>query len=146
MANNHYYISLSTPAPQKSAPRRPPLTPSTVSSPCLSIHTPIATRRDSGSGSPTKASILLAKVASVPGTPRRETSNSSPQSPNVSTAEMRSSPLYSSHDQRPALWRSESARYSSQQRQQEGYISFPDFEKFCQGQSPYADQRQQVQT
>lgn len=55
--------------------------------------------------------------------------------------------------ERPVVWRSESARYVTQYRQQgkhisvvpvsfervsngvlDGYISFPDYEKFCQSQ------------
>jgi len=118
MANNsRYYYSLPTQAPQsRSGSRRPPLTPSTVSSPCLST-APIATRRDSGAGSPTKASALLAKVVSHPSTPRGETPTSSPMcTPDARTDGMQSSPVYSS--QRPAVWRSESARYVHQQRQQ----------------------------
>ncbi|CAI6333325.1 unnamed protein product [Periconia digitata] len=134
--NNQYYYSLPTQAPQsRSGSRRPPLTPSTVSSPCISTHAPVVTRRDSGTGSPTKASTLLAKVASHPSTPRVETPS---VSPNV--LDMRSSPISSS--ERPGVWRSESARYVQQYRQQDGYISFPDFEKFCQQQNPYQNQQQ----
>ncbi|KAK7189990.1 hypothetical protein PSPO01_03711 [Paraphaeosphaeria sporulosa] len=44
---------------------------------------------------------------------------------------------------RPAVWRSESARYVHQYRQQDGYISFPDFEKFCQSQNPYQQPRRE---
>ncbi|KAF1971753.1 hypothetical protein BU23DRAFT_469742 [Bimuria novae-zelandiae CBS 107.79] len=141
MANNtRYYYSLPTQPPQQprstSGSRRPPLTPSTVSSPCLTTQSTIASRRDSGSGSPTKASALLARVASHPSTPRGETPSSSPiVSPDVR------GPMYS--PDRPAVWRSESARYVHQYRQQDGYISFPDFEKFCQSQNPYQrDQRE----
>ncbi len=117
--NTKYYYSLPTQAPQqqRSGSRRPPLTPSTVSSPCLTTHAPIASRRDSGSGSPTKASALLAKVASHPTSPRGETPATSPlPSPTSRPAEMHSSPLYS--PERPAIWRSESARYVRQYRQQ----------------------------
>ncbi|KAF2659001.1 hypothetical protein K491DRAFT_675933 [Lophiostoma macrostomum CBS 122681] len=138
MANNQqYYYSLPTQAPsqQRSGSRRPPLTPSTVSSPCITTHAPVASRRDSGSGSPTKASALLAKVASHPATPRGEAPTSPMPSPAPQPAEMHSSPLYS--PERPSVWRSESARYVRQYRQQDGYISFPDFEKFCQSQNPY---------
>lgn len=119
MANNsRYYYSLPTQAPQsRSGSRRPPLTPSTVSSPCVSTHAPIASRRDSGSGSPTKASALLAKVASHPATPRGDTPTTSPaQSPDTRSPDMHSNPMYS--PERPAVWRSESARYVHQYRQQ----------------------------
>jgi hypothetical protein len=119
MANNtRYYYSLPTQPPQQprstSGTRRPPLTPSTVSSPCLTTQSTIASRRDSGSGSPTKASALLAKVASHPPTPRVETPLGSP----VSSPEenMHSNPMYS--PDRPAVWRSESARYVHQYRKQ----------------------------
>ncbi|KAH7122702.1 hypothetical protein B0J11DRAFT_436749 [Dendryphion nanum] len=113
----------------RSGSRRPPLTPSTVSSPCISTHTPIATRRDSGSCSPTRASALLAKVVSHPTTPRGEVSTPSAlPSPAERTNEMQSSPVYT--PERPQVWRSESDRYVRQYRQQDGYISFPDFEKF----------------
>ncbi|KAJ4302996.1 hypothetical protein N0V90_001887 [Kalmusia sp. IMI 367209] len=147
MANNNnsnrYYYSLPVQAPQQprsaSGSRRPPLTPSTVSSPCLTTQSTIASRRDSGSGSPTKASALLAKVASHPPTPRGETPSASPMpSPDV---RMHSTPMYS--PERPAVWRSESARYVHQYRQQDGYISFPDFEKFCQSQNPYQNQQRE---
>ncbi|KAF2446213.1 hypothetical protein P171DRAFT_357675 [Karstenula rhodostoma CBS 690.94] len=142
MANNtRYYYSLPTQPPQQSrsasGSRRPPLTPSTVSSPCLTTQSTIASRRDSGSGSPTKASALLARVASHPSTPRAETPMGSPMS--SPEERMHSSPMYSTD--RPAMWRSESARYVHQYRQQDGYISFPDFEKFCQSQNPYQQQR-----
>lgn len=162
--NNKYYYSLPTPAPQqhRSGSRRPPLTPSTVSSPCLTTHAPVVTRRDSGSGSPTKASILLAKVACNPSTPKGGTPTASPlPSPTTRHAEMHSSPLYS--QERPSVWRSESARYVRQYRQQgmhfpkhisdpklhntdidpDGYISFPDFEKFCEAQNPYETQHRE---
>ncbi|OAG05761.1 uncharacterized protein CC84DRAFT_1092259 [Paraphaeosphaeria sporulosa] len=144
MANNtRYYYSLPTQPPQQprstSGSRRPPLTPSTVSSPCLTTQSTIASRRDSGSGSPTKASALLAKVASHPSTPRAETPMGSPMS--SPEERMHSSPMYS--PDRPAVWRSESARYVHQYRQQDGYISFPDFEKFCQSQNPYQQPRRE---
>ncbi|KAF2868387.1 hypothetical protein BDV95DRAFT_500847 [Massariosphaeria phaeospora] len=142
--NTKYYYSLPTPAPQhhRSGSRRPPLTPSTVSSPCVTTTVPIATRRDSGSGSPTKASALLAKVACHPTTPRNEASIASPiSSPTQRPADVDSSPPYSI--ERPAVWRSESARYVGQYRQQDGYISFPDFEKFCQTQSSYESQHRE---
>ncbi|KAF1953173.1 hypothetical protein CC80DRAFT_507368 [Byssothecium circinans] len=140
--NNRYYYSLPTQAPQsRSGSRRPPLTPSTVSSPLLTTHAPVVTRRDSGTGSPTKASTLLAKVASNPSTPRGETPSSPMVTPDSRTAEMHSSPHYS--PERPGVWRSESARYVRQYRQQDGYISFPDFERFCQQQNPYERERQE---
>ncbi|KAF2474359.1 uncharacterized protein BDR25DRAFT_216502 [Lindgomyces ingoldianus] len=142
MANNKYYVSLPTQAPQhsRSGSRRPPLTPSTVSSPCLTTHAPVATRRDSGSGSPTKASALLAKVASHPTSPKGETPVSSPIASSRPT-ETHSSPLYT--PERPAVWRSESARYVRQYKKQDGYISFPDFEKFCATQNPYESQHRE---
>lgn len=123
MANNtRYYYSLPTQPPQQprstSGSRRPPLTPSTVSSPCLTTQSTIASRRDSGSGSPTKASALLAKVASHPSTPRTETTMCSPMS--SPEERMHSSPMYSSD--RPAVWRSESARYVHQYRQQGKHV------------------------
>lgn len=119
MANNtRYYYSLPTEAPERSrsGSRRPPLTPSTVSSPCLTTHVPMTSRRDSSgsSGSPTKASALLAKVVSSPTTPRGDTPHGSPMpSPE---SRMHQSPAYSS--QRPAVSRTESDRYVRQYRQQ----------------------------
>ncbi|KAF2742241.1 hypothetical protein M011DRAFT_481844 [Sporormia fimetaria CBS 119925] len=131
-SDNKCYYSLPTQPPQhKAGIRRPPLTPSTVSSPCLSTHTSLATRRDSGTGSPTKASALLAKVAANPVSPRGETpTTSSIPCPTTKDTEMHSSdPRYT--PERPAMWRSESARYVRQYRQQDGYVSFPEFEKFA---------------
>lgn len=73
---------------------------------------------------------------------------------------LNSEPSYSSD--RPAMSRTESDRYVRQYRQQgkhtqtrlistatsnitlDGYISFPDFEKFCQTESPYGQQDQQA--
>ncbi|RMZ73198.1 hypothetical protein GMOD_00009005 [Pyrenophora seminiperda CCB06] len=118
---------------------RPPLTPSTVSSPCLTTLAPTTCRRDSAtSGSPHKASILLAKVASSPTTPRGETPPGSPML--APRSRLNSEPAYSA--ERPAMSRTESDRYVRQYRQQDGYISFPDFEKFCQTQDVYAQQEQ----
>lgn len=141
MANNSgYYYSLPTEAParSRSGSRRPPLTPSTVSSPCLTTLVPVASRRDSGtSGSPTKASTLLAKVVSAPPTPRETPAGSPLPSPEL---RMHSTPAYSY--ERPTVSRTESERYVRQYRKQDGYISFPDFEKFCQTENPY-DQHNQ---
>ncbi|KAL6708173.1 hypothetical protein ACN47E_003357 [Coniothyrium glycines] len=145
MANNsRYYYSLPTEAPQRSrsGTRRPPLTPSTVSSPCITTLAPVPSRRDSGtstSGSPTKASALLARVASSPTTPRCETPGLSP----LPSPETRMHPTPQCSTGRPAVWTSESERYVSQYKQQDGYISFPDFEKFCESQNPYDQQQQQ---
>jgi len=124
----NHYSSLPTQAPQiqRSGSRRPPLTPSTVSSPCLTTHAPIASRRDSGSGSPTKASALLAKVASHPTSPRGETPTTSPlPSPTTGSAEMHSSSMYS--PDRPTVSRSESARYVRQYRQQGKHYRQPNW-------------------
>lgn len=55
---------------------------------------------------------------------------------------LNSEPSYTSD--RPAMSRTESDRYVRQYRQQDGYISFPDFEKFCQTESPYVQQEQQT--
>lgn len=118
-SNTKYYYSLPTQPPQqsRSGSRRPPLTPSAVSSPCITTHAPIASRRDSGSGSPTKASALLARIASNPVSPRGETPTASPMpSPTTKNAELASSPLYT--PERPFIARSESARYVRQYRQQ----------------------------
>ncbi|KAF2999368.1 hypothetical protein E8E13_006269 [Curvularia kusanoi] len=133
-AYNAYYYSLPMDAPQRSrsgSRRRPALSPSTVSSPCITTHAPIASRRDSAgsatsSGSPVKASALLAKVASSPPTPRGEVPTP------IASPESRMHPSYSM--ERPTVWRSESDRYVHQYRKQDGYISFPDYEKFCQSQ------------
>ncbi|KAH8725212.1 hypothetical protein GQ44DRAFT_616105 [Phaeosphaeriaceae sp. PMI808] len=134
--NNRYYYSLPTEAPERSrsGSRRPPLTPSTVSSPCLTTLVSLPRRDSAGSsGSPTKAHAMLAKVVSSPATPRGETSTSPASSPTESrTVEYHSNATYSS--ERPTVSRTESDRYVRQYRQQDGYISFPDFEKFCQGQ------------
>lgn len=158
-----YYYSLPTEAPKRSrsGSRRPALSPSTVSSPCITTHAPIASRRDSAasatsSGSPTKASVLLAKVASSPTTPRGEI-----PSPMASPE----SRMHSSYSvERPVVWRSESDRYVTQYRQQgkhvshrskscnranavsDGYISFPDYEKFCQSQYQYDQRHTAVRT
>ncbi|KAF1839051.1 hypothetical protein BDW02DRAFT_618181 [Decorospora gaudefroyi] len=140
-SNPRYYYSLPTEAPERSrsGSRRPPLTPSTVSSPCLTTLVPVASRRDSAtSNSPTKASILLAKVASSPTTPRGETPPGSPMLSPVTRTHSASAHV----PERPTMSRTESERYVRQYRQQDGYISFPDFEKFCESQNPYDQHRQ----
>jgi hypothetical protein len=126
MASNEksYYTLPTQPPQQRPGSRRPPLTPSTVSSPCLSTAAPIVTRRDSASGSPTKAEALLAKVVSNPVSPRGESPSSSPMpSPTTRPGEMHPSPMYT--PERPAVWRSESARYVRQYRQQGKHPSSP---------------------
>lgn len=144
MATNlRYYYSLPTEAParSRSCGRRPPLTPSTVSSPCLTTLVPMASRRDSGSGtsgSPTKASTLLAKVVSSPATPRETPAGSPFPSPEM---RMQSTPAYPC--ERPTVSRTESERYVRQNRQQDGYISFPDFENFRQGHIDYNQHQKQ---
>jgi len=121
MTNNaRYYYSLPTEAPRsRSGSRRPPLTPSTVSSPCLTTLMSMP-RRDSASssGSPTKAHALLAKVVSTPTTPRGENpptpTSSSPTESRNNAYQSTSSYSYES----PTMWRSESDRYVRQYRQQ----------------------------
>ncbi|OCK81275.1 hypothetical protein K432DRAFT_295881 [Lepidopterella palustris CBS 459.81] len=144
---NRFYISLPPPTPsmQKSGSRRPPLTPSTVSPPCISSQTSSASRRDSGCRSPTKATSLLAKVASHPSTPRRGTPASSPlPSPSPKSPGEHHSPLCTPREEcRPAMFRQDSTRHWSTHRQQDGYISFPDFEKFCQNRDDYEGHNEQ---
>lgn len=115
-----YYYSLPTEAPQRSrsSSRRPPLTPSTVSSPCVTTLVSLPRRDSAGSaGSPTKAHAMLAKVVSSPPTPRSETPSSLSGSPSESrTDAYRTSPA--SSYERPSVWRSESDRYVKQYRQQ----------------------------
>ncbi|KAF2026658.1 hypothetical protein EK21DRAFT_73685 [Setomelanomma holmii] len=145
-SNSRYYYSLPTEAPQRSrsGSRRPPLTPSTVSSPCLTTNVSLPRRDSAGSsGSPTKAHALLAKVVSSPTTPRGETpTNPVPSATDSRTNQYHSSPTYSS--ERPTVWRSESDRYVRQYRQQDGYVSFPDFEKFCESQNSYEQHREHI--
>ena len=120
---NKFYISLPVPHPAmaKSGSRRPPLTPSTVSPPCLSAQTSSVTRRDSGSGgaSPTKATSLLAKVASHPSTPRKGIPMSSPlPSPSPKSPEDHQSPLCALGEGRHAMFTQDPSRYWSTHRQQ----------------------------
>jgi hypothetical protein len=124
-SNSRYYYSLPTEAParSRSGSRRPPLTPSTVSSPCVTTLVSLPRRDSSGSvGSPTKAHALLAKVVSSPTMPRGESMSSPGTSPTDSrTGAYHASPLYSS--ERPTMWRSESDRYVRQYRQQGKHAS-----------------------
>ncbi|KAF2756034.1 hypothetical protein EJ05DRAFT_86858 [Pseudovirgaria hyperparasitica] len=133
MAAN-FRIAMPPPQPShaiKSSSRRTPLTPSTITPPSVSAHTPSATRHELGS--PTRAEALLAKVAQHPTYRPRP---SPPSSPVASTAAGERQPVvtraYSAdqwqqlHQQHAQLQRS----YSSHPRQ-DGYISFPDFEKYC---------------
>lgn len=118
-SNARYYYSLPTEAParSRSGSRRPPLTPSTVSSPCLTTLVSLPRRDSAGSsGSPTKAHALLAKVVSTPTTPRGE----NPPTP-ISPTESRASAYHSTSSypyESPTMWRSESDRYVRQYRQQ----------------------------
>jgi hypothetical protein len=119
-SNARYYYSLPTEAParSRSGSRRPPLTPSTVSSPCLTTLVSLPRRDSAGSsGSPTKAHALLAKVVSTPTTPRGE----NPPTPISSPTESRASAYHSTSPypyESPTMWRSESDRYVRQYRQQ----------------------------
>lgn len=126
MANNsRYYYSLPTEAParSRSGSRRPPLTPSTVSSPCVTTLVSLPRRDSAGSsGSPTKAHALLAKVVSSPPTPRSETPSLSASPSETRTTGYHSSPT--NPYERPAVWRSESDRYVRQYRQQGKHASF----------------------
>jgi hypothetical protein len=120
MANNtRYYYSLPTEAParSRSGSRRPPLTPSTVSSPCVTTLVSLPRRDSAGSsGSPTKAHALLAKVVSSPPTPRSETPSLASSPSESRTSAYNTSPA--SSYERPGVWRSESDRYVRQYRQQ----------------------------
>jgi hypothetical protein len=119
-SNTRYYYSLPTEAParSRSGSRRPPLTPSTVSSPCVTTLVSLPRRDSAGStGSPTKAHALLAKVVSSPPTPRSETPSSLASSPAESRTSAYNSSPASSYE-RPGVWRSESDRYVRQYRQQ----------------------------
>jgi hypothetical protein len=122
-----YYYSLPTEAPQRSrsGSRRPPLTPSTVSSPCVTTLVSLPRRDSAGSaGSPTKAHAMLAKVVSSPPTPRSETPSSLSGSPSETrTSAYQTSPA--SSYERPGVWRSESDRYVRQYRQQGKHASLP---------------------
>jgi hypothetical protein len=63
------------------------------------------------------------------------TSPSSPlPSPSPGSDNELAAPLYTPREKevRPGMWRHESAPVWGGHRQQDGYISFPDFEKFCQ--------------
>jgi hypothetical protein len=82
--------------------------------------------------------VLLAKVASSPTSPRGEIP------PPMSSPESRIHSSYSM--ERPVVCRSESDRYVMQYRQQDGYISFPDYEQFCQSQYQYDQRHSAVKT
>jgi hypothetical protein len=131
MAARHYY-SLPTEAPQRSrsGSRRPPLTPSTVSSPCVTTLVSLPRRDSAGSvGSPTKAHAMLAKHVSSPPTPRSETPSSISGSPSESRTSAYQTSAYqtspASSYERPGMWRTESDRYVRQSRQQGKHDSLP---------------------
>lgn len=121
MPNNaRYYYSLPTEAParSRSGTRRPPLTPSTVSSPCLTTLVSLPRRDSASSSSPTKAHALLAKVVSSPTTSRGENPpRSASSSPTESRPDMYHQSASYSYES-PTGWRNESDRYVRQYRQQ----------------------------
>ncbi|KAF2142915.1 uncharacterized protein K452DRAFT_12927 [Aplosporella prunicola CBS 121167] len=116
MANN-FYIQLpanQTPPTAKPVGRRPPLTPSSVSPPSLTTHNSCASRHDAGTP-PVKATTILTRMASHSSTRARNSQSSPPQSP----------------EDRQSM-HADSSDYWFSERKEGGYISFPDFEKYCQ--------------
>ncbi|KAF2841427.1 hypothetical protein M501DRAFT_909623, partial [Patellaria atrata CBS 101060] len=131
---NQFYIPLPPQTPHgKQAVRRPPVTPSTITPPSISRHnSSVAVRQVTGVKSPDQATALLAKVASHP-TTRRGTPVSSPlpsptEQPTESHRTLQQEPSASD--------RLDVSRYWTAHAQQDGYISFPDFEKFHQNCGP----------
>jgi len=139
--------------PGSSSSPRYPLTSPTVTPPSVSTHNSCATRRDSGCGDSTKARALLSRVASSPTTPKVR-----PSSPAPSNPEHRSANARDESQRHPSMVGAMERRYSdgyeaargwTGHQQRDGYISFPDFEKYFQG---YEDvhgehpQRPEIQT
>ncbi|EON66567.1 hypothetical protein W97_05812 [Coniosporium apollinis CBS 100218] len=154
---NKYYVAV--PAPQapatctKSGTRRSPLTPSTTSAPSLSANTSSVPRQDAGSHTPTKATVLLSRVASHPASPR---ASSPPTSPlprppgGHQYADDSSTPSRQSRPEMARCWTTGTcgkqgaplqptqAMLETNVLDSDGYVSFPDFEQFRQRSEAYA--------
>ncbi|KAF2404559.1 hypothetical protein EJ06DRAFT_518941 [Trichodelitschia bisporula] len=145
---------LRAPSQQPPKQRRPSvsrclsLTPSTVTPPSVSTHNSCATKHEGTSSASARATALLAKVASGPTTPRR---GSRPSTPVHSPSSTRSI----DECRFPAVPAPMERRYSDgyevarcwtghSQRNTDGYISFPDYEKYFQQYEEEAEREQLI--
>ncbi|OJD38876.1 uncharacterized protein BKCO1_300072 [Diplodia corticola] len=123
---SRFYIQMPPTQTPKQPSRRSPLTPSSpgVSPPSLTTHTSCASKHDAGVH-PAKATAILTRMASS--SSRRSSDPSSPpQSPEERSSIMSDSSDYWYHGRKEGG----------------GYISFPDFEKYCSpNQDGYQDER-----
>ncbi|EKG15881.1 hypothetical protein MPH_06846 [Macrophomina phaseolina MS6] len=127
MASKFYIQMPPSQNPKQPSSRRSPLTPSSpgVSPPSLTTHNSCASRHDAGVH-PAKATAILTRMASN-GSRRSSNPTSLPQSP----------------EERSSI-NSDSSDYWYHGRKEGGYISFPDFEKYCsssQNEDGYQDER-----
>ncbi|KAF1813493.1 hypothetical protein P152DRAFT_473214 [Eremomyces bilateralis CBS 781.70] len=111
----------------KSSSRRSPLSPSTVIPPSISVQNSSATRHEAGS--PTKASVLLSKVASSPGSRRRTPASTPLPTPPARESERQIDSLHMLHNEQHSS--SDEGRWSIREKR-DGYVSFPDFEQYQQ--------------
>jgi len=132
MGNNKMYISLPPPQkhPQKAGGRRPPLTPSTVSPPSLTAQTSSAARQEMSRCASPKATALLARVASSPPSPRTTPMSSPLPSPYMKGPPLSRSAATSPRGELPPMPKREYHEGKLDRESQDGYISFPDFERF----------------
>ncbi|KAH7051266.1 hypothetical protein B0J12DRAFT_82074 [Macrophomina phaseolina] len=145
MASKFYIQMPPSQNPKQPSSRRSPLTPSSpgVSPPSLTTHNSCASRHDAGVH-PAKATAILTRMASN-GSRRSSNPTSLPQSPGT-WAPRRWIParfLTSIAEERSSI-NSDSSDYWYHGRKEGGYISFPDFEKYCsssQNEDGYQDER-----
>ncbi|EOD46504.1 hypothetical protein GTA08_BOTSDO09147 [Neofusicoccum parvum] len=128
MASKFYIQMPPTQTPKQPSSRRSPLTPSSpgVSPPSLTAHNSCASRHDAGVH-PARATAILTRMASN-GSRRSSDPTSTPQSPEERSSINSDSSDYWHHGSKEAG----------------GYISFPDFEKYCsssQDNDGYQDER-----
>jgi len=140
------FISLpaSRPPPSRTqSARHYPLTPPTVASPSVSTQSSSATRRDSGCGDSARARALLSRVASSPSSPRRASPPATPkQHPSASDESQRHQAVVGQLERRYSDGH-EAAKYWTGHEQRDGYISFPDFEKYFQSYDDVLAEHQQ---
>ncbi|KZF22679.1 hypothetical protein L228DRAFT_238599 [Xylona heveae TC161] len=119
------YISLPPPSLQKAASsrfdrRRYPLTPSTITPPSLTAHTSSASRQGQSTNDQYGASALLARVASSPPSPQ-----STLNCPPFSSASNSNLPITKLDEHKR-----QEAFANTLTPFQDGYTSFPDFDRF----------------
>ncbi|KAI9683132.1 MAG: hypothetical protein M1829_005923 [Trizodia sp. TS-e1964] len=131
---------MAVPVSRRSPSRRPSLSPSTVSPPSLTAQTcaiALSSRDHSLESSSPRALALLARVASRPA---RTKSSSTITTPNRSPLERSQTSPHLPIDHTAFIAAAQAMVEKVAYNAHEGYISFPDFERFCESQAASAGQ------